>query len=79
MISLSPAAAVMLYLTLTISALFGLWIRQHLRRKKQRIFSDRSELYMCEYCQQVYVSDPLKPVNKCPECKSFNKNNRYGN
>lgn len=77
MISVSAAAAFMLYLCLTLGTLFGLWIYSHFKNKKRKILANREELYLCEYCHFVYVSNPLKPVNQCPQCKSFNKNNTY--
>lgn len=77
MIHLSAAAAIMLYLGVTLFAVLGMWVYFHLKSKKRKILSSREELYLCEYCHCIYLADPLIPNNQCPECQSYNKNNRY--
>lgn len=77
MIALSASQAAMLYLSFTIGVLFCLWLSYHFKSKKRVILPDREELCICEFCHCLYVTSPLKTVHQCPECKSFNKNNRF--
>jgi uncharacterized paraquat-inducible protein A len=77
MIKLSAQAAAMIYLLLTLGSLFALWLFQHFKGSRKKILPDREALYKCEYCHTAYTSDPLKKVNKCPECHSFNKENLF--
>lgn len=79
MIEISPASAAMLYLSITLALLFILWLYQHWKRHRRKPFLDREELYVCEYCHFIYLADPEKPNNRCPECLSYNKHNRYRN
>ncbi len=77
MIELSAQAAAMLYLMLTLGSLLSLWVYQHIKGKTRKILPEREILCRCEYCLTAYMADPLKKVNQCPECKSFNKENRF--
>lgn len=75
MITLSPAYAAMFYLLLTLGALTVAWIFEHRRAKRRKLIQNPEELYLCEYCHAVYTADPIKKINRCPECKSLNKGN----
>lgn len=77
MIELSPNTALMLYLGGTLTVILGIWICHHYRIKKKKIFVDRQELLVCEYCQSVYLADSDLKVSKCPQCHSFNKSNSF--
>lgn len=76
MMTISASFAAMLYLLLTIGALTAAWVYEHFRSKKKKLIHSFKELYLCEYCHFVYLEDPLKKVQRCPECKSLNKNNK---
>jgi len=77
MIELSPASALLLYLLLTLSVVLGLWSYQHYKTRSKKIITAPKELYICEYCQAVYLDNAQLTVTQCPECHSFNKGNRY--
>ncbi len=77
MIKLSAQAAAMIYLLLTLGSLLALWLYQHFKGSKKKILPAREDLYRCEYCHAAYTADPLKKVNQCPECHSYNKENHY--
>lgn len=79
MIELTPQAALMLYLLLTITFLLGLWTYSHYSTRRKKIFTAPKELYVCEYCTMVYMCEAHQSVTQCPECKSFNKGNKYKN
>lgn len=77
MIELSANTAVMLYLCLTLVTVLGLWLSHHYRSKRKKILSFDHELHVCEYCHCVYLEEDIKDVTQCPQCKLFNKNNKY--
>ena len=73
MIELSATTAIMLYLLLTLLALFGIWGVSHIRSKRQKVIIVEQELNTCEYCHFAYLDDIAKKVTQCPQCSSFNK------
>lgn len=77
MIELTPSAALMLYLLMTLSFVLGLWGYSHYKTRSRKIFTAPKELYICEYCTAVYMDEAHQSVTKCPECQSFNKGNRF--
>lgn len=77
MIEIAASTAFMIYLGITMLALFTVWTVHHWKTRNKTIAPSRVTLRMCEYCQQVYVEDAARPVTQCPSCKSFNKNNQY--
>lgn len=77
MIELSSSTAFMLYLFLTLTTVLGLWIFQHYGQSKKRIVPEEKNLHICEYCHFAYLEEELIDVNKCPQCNSYNKHNKY--
>lgn len=77
MIELNANTALMLYLLWTIAWLLGLWGVHHYRTKNRAILPDEQELFVCEFCHYAYLNEGYKKVTKCPQCSSFNKNNRF--
>jgi hypothetical protein len=77
MIELSPNTGCMLYLGATLIFLFIVWSYHHYKEKKKKLPMMRQELFVCEYCQFVYLSEQDVKVNKCPQCSSYNKLNFY--
>lgn len=77
MIEVTAANAVIIYLGVTLVAIFGAWIYHHLHARKKTILSNPEELYVCEYCHFAYLNAIAKKVNQCPQCQSYNKDNRY--
>ena len=77
MIELSPTTAFMVYLSMTIGVLFGIWVYQHYQTRKKKIISSEKELFVCEFCHFAYLEEGIKPVTQCPQCQSYNKNNTF--
>lgn len=77
MITLNASQAAMLYLSLTLGALFSLWLIHHIKSKNQVILPKEEELHLCEYCHALYSAKISKSINKCPTCHSYNKSNRF--
>lgn len=77
MIEVAPNTAIMIYLALTLATIFGLWVYTHLIKRKEKVLTTTKQLLVCEYCQCAYVEDQSKEVTECPECHSYNKNNKY--
>jgi rubrerythrin len=73
MISISSATAFMLYLALTLAAILGIWIYHHFLYRKKKILPSAQELFICEYCQYVYLEESQKKITQCPQCQLFNK------
>lgn len=73
MIEVSLTTALMIYLFMTLGCLFGLWGLQHYLRRKDKLITVQPQLYVCEYCQFCYLDEQLKPVTRCPQCRSFNR------
>lgn len=77
MIELTLMTALLLYLGLTLTIVLGLWIISHYRTRSKKILPLEQRLCICEYCHLAYVADSLKSVTQCPQCKSYNKDNRH--
>ncbi|MGA8163682.1 MAG: hypothetical protein WB791_01500 [Waddliaceae bacterium] len=73
LIELSPTAAIMVYLCLTLATLLGIWGFHHWRSRQKKVLFIERKLYVCEYCQFVYLDQIAKSVTQCPQCQSFNK------
>jgi len=79
MIELSPTTAMMVYLCLTLGSLLGIWGYYHYRSRRKKVVLIQQELYICEYCHFAYLDQIANSVTQCPQCHSFNKQNRYKN
>jgi uncharacterized paraquat-inducible protein A len=77
MIELTANTAVMLYLCLTLAVIMSLWLNHHYHSRRKKIVTAEHELHVCEYCHCAYLEDDFKDVTQCPQCKLFNKNNKY--
>jgi len=77
MIVLSTTTALMLYLSFTLGLLLALFAYQHFALRSKKIIVSEDELLCCEYCHFAYLADCTKQVTKCPQCNSFNKDNRF--
>lgn len=77
MIEITPTTAFVLYLAMTLATLSGFWIYQHVHFRRKVIRTAAEYLFLCEYCQNAYIQDSSKEVTQCPNCLSYNKNNRY--
>lgn len=77
MFEVTAAHAVIIYLALTLAAIFGAWIYHHLLSRKKTILINKEELFVCEYCHFAYLYLIVKKINQCPQCRSYNKDNRY--
>lgn len=76
MIELSTNAAIMLYLSITLIPLLGLWVFQHCAARQKKIDISDQELHVCEYCNFAYLEAIATKITQCPQCLSYNKNNR---
>ncbi len=77
MIPISQTTAVMLYLSMTLMIILGLWGYHHYRSRKKKVIVSEEALFICEYCHFAYLSDFTKKVTKCPACHSYNKDNQF--
>ncbi len=77
MIELTFNALFILYLSLTLTFVLGIWVYTHYRLKHRTFFTTEKGLFICEYCHFAYVEDSAKKLNRCPQCGLFNKQNTY--
>ena len=71
MIELSFEAACMLYLTLALISIIGVWLSKHFTSKKE-ILSFTTKHFTCEFCKGSYIADPTKRHVRCPQCQCLN-------
>ena len=74
MIEVTPETACVLYLGLAISALMLAWFFHHKKAVKKTVITFHKSNFSCEFCHFTFVEDPSKPLVRCPECHSLNKN-----
>lgn len=77
MIELTFNTIFILYLSLTLFIVLGIWIYSHYRVRHRTFFTTERALFVCEYCHFAYVEESVKYLNRCPQCGLFNKNNAY--
>lgn len=77
MIELSANTAIMLYLSLTLAVILGVWCNNHYHTRKRKIVTSEQELHVCEYCHNAYLDEDFKDVTQCPQCKLYNKHNKH--
>jgi ribosomal protein L37AE/L43A len=77
MIELTFNTLFILYLSLTVATVLGIWIYSHYRIRQRLFFTTEKALFICEYCHFAYVEDSSKQLNCCPQCGLFNKHNAY--
>ncbi|MGK5593894.1 MAG: hypothetical protein ACSNEK_00870 [Parachlamydiaceae bacterium] len=76
MFEVTATHATLIYLGGTVAIIFAIWIFHHYEARKRPWIGHSEELYICEYCHFAYLSSH-HPINRCPQCKSFNKDNRH--
>ena len=77
MIELTFNALFIIYLSVTMAIILGIWIYSHYRLRRRTFFSTEQALFVCEYCHFAYVEDSIKELNRCPQCGLYNKHNAY--
>lgn len=77
MIELSFSTAFTLYLAFTFGIILSIWIYSHYKERHQFIVQPEQDLCICEYCHYAYLAKSHIAVNRCPQCNSLNKANRY--
>lgn len=77
MIELTFNTLFILYLSITLVGVLGLWIYSHYRTRRRTFFTIEKALFVCEYCHFAYVEESAKRLNRCPQCGLFNKENNY--
>ncbi len=73
MIEISSTTAFMIYLSMTLGPLLGLWFAQHYFKRHKKINIDDQKLYICEYCQFGYLDNREQKITRCPQCLSYNQ------
>ncbi len=66
-----------LYLGVTLCVLLGVWLSHHYKNRGKKLMLNAEELLVCEYCHCAYLAEVSQAVTRCPDCRSYNKNNPY--
>lgn len=74
MIEVSPETACIIYLGLTVVAVFIAWIKHNKKNQSKEIITFTSGKITCEFCNFSYVDDVRKSLTRCPQCQFMNKN-----
>ena len=72
MIELTFNTLFILYLSLTLGIVLGIWIYSHYRTRRRVFFPVEKALCVCEYCHFPYVEESAKHLNRCPQCGLYN-------
>lgn len=75
MIEMTSTTAAMLYLCVTMLAIFGIWVNHHYKNRQKKIVVVEKKLVVCEYCHFAYLYELSKHISQCPQCSCYNKNN----
>lgn len=73
MIAVSPHTLVLIYLSLTLIGILGLWIKQHYKSRHKKIVITEKALFVCEFCHYAYMEVGSKKITQCPQCNCYNK------
>lgn len=73
MIELTFSTLFVLYLTITLGIVLGIWIYSHYRTRRMAFFPLERSLFICEFCHFAYLEESVKGVNRCPQCGLLNK------
>ena len=75
MIETTLSTVLMIYLLLTLGILLALWATRHYKRRKIKLLCVAEQIACCEYCQYSYLKKIAATLSRCPQCKSFNREN----
>jgi DNA-directed RNA polymerase subunit RPC12/RpoP len=70
---MSAATLIVIYVTLALSGLIGLWIYSEMRRHRFGPAHSEDRIFRCSKCGFVYTDDPDVDRSRCLQCGKLNE------
>jgi hypothetical protein len=70
---MSSATLIVIYVTLSLGALFGLWIFSEMRRRRFGPTRSQDRTFRCKSCGYVYTDDADVDRSRCSQCGKLNE------
>jgi protein-arginine kinase activator protein McsA len=70
---MSNAALIVIYVTLSLIALLGLWIFSEMRRRRFGPTRSQDRIFRCKNCGYVYTDDADVDRSRCSQCGKLNQ------
>jgi hypothetical protein len=70
---MSAATLIVIYVTLALSGLIGLWIYSEMRRHRFGPAHSEDRIFRCAKCGFVYTDDPDVDRSRCLQCGKLNE------
>jgi hypothetical protein len=70
---MSASTLIVIYVTLALSGLIGLWIYSEMRRRRFGPAHSEDRIFRCAKCGFVYTDDPDVDRSRCLQCGKLNE------
>lgn len=70
---MSAATLIVIYVTLALGGLLGLWIFSEMRRRRFGPAHSEDRIFRCADCSFVYTDDPDVDRSRCSQCGKLNE------
>ena len=72
MIKLAPEMFFVIFLSVAIILVIGLWIYEVWSSSVNRLNVSEENLVRCQSCSLIYVAERYETVKRCPRCETLN-------
>jgi protein-arginine kinase activator protein McsA len=70
---MSSATLIVIFVTLSLIALLGLWIFSEMRRRRFGPTHSQDKIFRCKNCGYVYTDDADVDRSRCSQCGKLNE------
>ena len=70
---MSSATLIVIFVTLSLIALIGLWIFSEMRRRRFGPTRSQDRIFRCKNCGYVYTDDADVDRSRCSQCGKLNE------
>ena len=70
---MSSATLIVIFVTLSLIALLGLWIFSEMRRRRFGPPHSQDKIFRCKNCGYVYTDDADVDRSRCSQCGKLNE------
>jgi hypothetical protein len=70
---MSSAALIVIFVTLSLIALLGLWIFSEMRRRRFGPTRSQDRIFRCKNCGCIYTDDADVDRSRCSQCGKLNE------
>jgi protein-arginine kinase activator protein McsA len=70
---MSSAALIVIFVTLSLSGLLGLWIFSERRRRRFGPTRSQDRIFRCKNCGYLYTDDADVDRSRCSQCGKLNE------